>query len=448
MKKFLRNDLYSIFENSWPLLGIMLLNFAVGYTDVYVAGLIGTKAQAVVGLSNQIFFMSIVVGNAIAVGTVAFLSRAVGSGKRDEAKIWASQSVVTSFWLGFAVSFMVWAFAREIIQIFDVSKGLFDSALSFLRVFSTAIWPNYVLIVGTAVLRSLGKPRKAFLVMSLSALLNIPGDFIFAFGYKVIPALGTAGIAFSSVIALAIGAVTSIYVVFRELQISFEKKYFAVSFDRLRNLFKISWPSVVLQLAFQSGTLVLYRYLSALGSYGITAMAAYTNGIRIESIVFLPAFAISMAVAVLVGHQLGKGDIEKAKHLGYVSALFSVFLLFPVAFFLFWKAKWVASWLSSDPLVIYETARYIRINVAFYPFLVSSIVLNGAMQGAGDTRGTMLIIIVSVWLIRIPIAGVLSNPLVFGASGVWWAMAISMMCKGLMSFWRFKGDRWHKILPA
>jgi len=436
-------DIRDIFKNSWPILGVMLSNFIVGYTDVYVAGLIGYRTQAVVGLVNQIFFLSIIVGNAIAVGTVALVSRAFGKGDYDLVRRLTLQSMMLAVVIGGLLSIGIFSIAPLVVSCFHISEDLISEATSFLRVFSFAIFFNYIIIMGSAILRSTNRPHKAFAVIGISTLINVPGDFFLTFGFRSFHGFGSIGIACSTVAALAVGTFITMQFVVKPYGLRIKSHLQSFSRVHLRQIIKISWPSAVLQLAFQGGTLVLYRYLTALGSYGTIAMAAYTNGIRIESIIFLPAFAVNMAVAVLVGQALGRESIEHARRIAYTAALVTIVILFPVAFFLFWKAPFVATWLSNNPDVCEETARYIRINTAFYPLLVMSIVFGGAMQGAGDTRGAMWIIIAAVWIIRVPLAGVFALVLSWGATGVWWAMACSMTFQGISMFLRFRTSAWY-----
>ena len=78
---------------SWPMMIIMLLNFIVGFTDMFVAGLLGPNIQAAVGFIEQLYFLFIILGNAISIGAVAIVSRAVGAGRIEEARTSARQSL-------------------------------------------------------------------------------------------------------------------------------------------------------------------------------------------------------------------------------------------------------------------------------------------------------------------------------------------------------------------
>ena len=65
------------------MLLIMIFNFFVGFVDVYVAGFISPEVQAAVGFVSLLYFLVIIIANAISIGTVALVSRAIGGGDFD-----------------------------------------------------------------------------------------------------------------------------------------------------------------------------------------------------------------------------------------------------------------------------------------------------------------------------------------------------------------------------
>ena len=104
-----------------------------------------------------------------------------------------------------------------------------------------------------------------------------------------------------------------------------------------------------------------------------------------------------------------------------------------------------AALLSKDPRVVAETARYLKLNMLAEPFMALSMILGGGLQGAGDMRGSMMVIIVGMWLIRLPLAIVLGLLLGYGALGVWMAMVISMIVQGMLMAVRFYRGKWKGI---
>jgi Na+-driven multidrug efflux pump len=77
-----------------------------------------------------------------------------------------------------------------------------------------------------------------------------------------------------------------------------------------------------------------------------------------------------------------------------------------------------------------------------------SLILGGALQGAGDTRGTMGVVMISMWLIRLPLAYLLALVLGYGAMGAWVAMLTSMTIQGTLMARRFYQGRWKHLQVA
>jgi Na+-driven multidrug efflux pump len=175
------------------------------------------------------------------------------------------------------------------------------------------------------------------------------------------------------------------------------------------------------------------------------ALASLTNGLRIEAIIFLPPFALNMAASVLVGQNLGAKNPDRAAAVGWKIAWAGVMLISAISICIFIWAGYFASFLTKDPAVLAETTRYLRITMFSEPFMALSLILGGGLQGAGDTRGNMWVIIICMWFIRLPLAVLLALILGYGAVGVWVAMITSMTFQGILMARRFHQGRWKTL---
>jgi MATE family multidrug resistance protein len=81
---------------SWPLTLIMFFEFLIGLTDVYIAGRVSKEVQATYGFVIQLYFIFIVVANALTVGTVSVVSRLFTSGNQDELTEAVYSSMITA----------------------------------------------------------------------------------------------------------------------------------------------------------------------------------------------------------------------------------------------------------------------------------------------------------------------------------------------------------------
>jgi MATE family multidrug resistance protein len=432
----------NIWHISWPMFLIMGFNFFVGFADVYVAGLINPEVQAAVGFISQIYFFIIIIANAVSIGTIALVSRATGSGNRREAVNVSKQSLIFSILIAIGLTATGLVFNHDILSLSGFPPKIRDISENFFKVFALALGPNYILIVSNAIFRASGEVKKPLFTMFLVAIINIIGDFLLVFGMLSFPKMGYIGIAVSTASSVTVGMMINLLFFSTAKWKDFYLSRWGIAAFTIKKIVRIGWPSALLQIAWNAGSIVLYNILGRLGDASITALASLTNGLRIEAIVYLPAFALNMAASVLIGQNLGAKNYERAEKLGWKIALTGVMLMSSMACILFIYAGTVASVLTQDHAVLEETTRYLRINMLSEPFMALSVILAGALQGAGDTRGAMWIIITAMWFIRLPLAYFLAVIMNYGAYGVWVAMITSMAAQGLLMTWRFHKGHW------
>jgi len=427
------------------MLLIMIFHFFVGFTDIYVAGLIDRKVQAAIGFISQLYFLLIIVGNAISIGTVSLVSRAVGS-KDYRRAIWnARQSLLFGILISTALTVTVLALYEQIVATAGFPGEIRPIAETFLRIFAFALLPTYVLIISNAIFRASGEVKKPLFTMFLVSVINVIGDFGLVFGIFPLPAIGYRGIAVATATASTIGMSVNLLLLTSRHWRPLYTACWTFSLSTIRKIVDLSWPAAMLQIAWNAGSIVLYNILGRLGDASIVALASITNGLRIEAIIFLPAFALNMAASVLVGQNLGAGKSDRASKVGWEMALVGVAFVSIMALVVFIWAEHFASLLAKDVAVLKETTRYLRINMFSEPLMALSLVLGGGLQGAGDTRGTMWVIIIGMWFIRIPLAYSFGLVLGFGAPGVWVAMVTSMCAQGLLMGRRFHRGRWKSL---
>jgi len=435
----------NIWHLSWPMFLIMILNFLVGFSDVYVAGFISPEVQAAVGFVSQLYFLIIIIANAISVGTLAIVSRAVGSNNFKRALEIAQQSLIFSFLVAAGLMLLGLVFYREIISIAGFPVEIREISETFLKVFALALGPNYIVIISNAIFRASGEVKKPLFTMFLVSVINIIGNFVLVFGIFPFPKMGYIGIALSSAISVTIGMVMNLVLFTRSQWKSLYTIPWVVSVDTIKKIINLGWPAALLQIAWNAGSIILYNILGRLGETSITALASITNGLRIEAIIYLPAFALNMAASVLVGQNLGAENAERAEKLGWKITFAGVVLVSVMALITFIWAERFSSMVTNNPSVLEETTRYLRINMLSEPFMALGVILAGGLQGAGDTKGTMWVIIVAMWVIRLPLAYFFSLILNYGAVGVWVAMVTSMTFQGILMAWRFHKGRWKEL---
>lgn len=421
-----------IWALSWPMVLIMLFEFFIGLTDVYVAGKFGKEIQAAYGLAFQLYFVFIIIGMALSVGIVSVSSRLFTSKNTALFNTAVGSSLVVVTVSGVIFGILGVLFSKDLIHVLNIPQAIKIHAIPFLVIYSLGFVFDYILMSFNGVLRACARIKKSLWVMSVVCALNVGLDFFLAFGTP----LGYRGIAVATVISLFVGCVLSIPAIMSLI------KNFNFSWAPIKEIFRISWPSGLLQVFWQLASVALFLILSLLPHHNIEILAALTNGLKIESVIFLPAFAFNMANAVIVGNWLGKRDNENAFRGGLGTAVMGVAIVTILTIIVIFNARRVAGFLSSNPVVVEECVRYVYISLISEPIMAWGVILGGGLNGAGDTKSVMLASAVSVWFIRIPLSYILAITFGFGAVAVWWAMNFSNLVQAVIISRRYFRKKW------
>ena len=121
----------------------------------------------------------------------------------------------------------------------------------------------------------------------------------------------------------------------------------------------------------------------------------------------MPGFGFAMAATTLVGQGLGARNPARARADGRLSQWLAAAIMscMGVVFFLF--PGQIIGIFINDPQVIQLGIWPLRLVAFSQPILATSMVLGGALRGAGDTRTTLFITGGGLWLVRIPLAWLL-----------------------------------------
>ena len=186
----------------------------------------------------------------------------------------------------------------------------------------------------------------------------------------------------------------------------------------------------------------VYIFLNEIvAGYGAFAIAALGIGNRLESINYMISHGFGTAAATLVGQNLGAGRPERAERSAwYTVGIVTVWTgLCGVAMILFREP--LGRIFLDDAAALAALSDYLILLGATQMFMGVEIVLYFAFSGAGHTWPPALISVPGA-VARIPIAYWMGTTLGFGLAGVWWAITITMVLKGVALAVMFRMNRW------
>jgi putative MATE family efflux protein len=411
----------------------MFFEFLIGLTDVYIAGRVSKEVQATYGFVIQLYFIFIVTANALTVGSVSVVSKLFTSRKQKELTEAIFSSIVATAGAGMILALVGILFTPELIRILNIPETLKPLSLPFIRIYAIGLLFHYILINSNGILRSCDRVKKSLKTMTFACATNIILNFILVFHTP----LSFRGIAVATASSVFLGSVVnSIHL----RRLTDHKKN--ISLRMVREIIRIGWPIGMIQVLWQLSSMVLFLILSTLPEHRVEILAALTVGLRIESAIYLPAFAFNMGNAVVVGNFLGERKEDEAFRSGLVTACIGVAIILMMAMAVVLNVRWIASSLSTNEIVIRESVKYLYISMISEPFMAWGIILGGGLNGAGDTKSVMLRVALSLWLVRIPLSYILVTVFGFGAVSVWWSMNLSQFVQAFLISKRYFSRKW------
>lgn len=424
-----------------PAVGEQLLNMAVGLVDTFMVGHLGASAVAAVGLANQAIMLATTFFAAIATGVTALVARHTGAHESEGADRILHQGYLLGALLGVAATGLALALAGPIIAALRAPADVIAPGETYLRIASTVFISAAWMFIGNAALRGAGDTRSPMLIMLVVNVINIVVAYLFIYGPGPFPQLGVAGSALGAAAGRGVGGLLATYLLWRgRAGLKLRLAQLRPDVAQIKRIVNIGLPAGAELLMMRLGMTV---YVTTVAALGTTAYAAHQLALQGESLAFMPGFGFAVAATTLVGQGLGAGDPGRARADAYLAQRIALILMSAMGVLFFFFAGPIIDVFIDDPAVVQLGIWPLRLVAFSQPALATMMVLSGGLRGAGDTRATLVITAAGLWLIRLPLALLLTGPL--GLIGAWIAMGVDLNLRGLGMWLRFRSGNWARI---
>ncbi|AVK46558.1 MATE family efflux transporter [Clostridium sp. MF28] len=422
---------------------VMLL----GTCNTMMAGHIGEQAVSAIGMVDSINNMFISFFAALSVGATVVVAQQIGRNKPKKANETAKQAIVSGILVSLIITLLLWIFRIKLINV------LYGSAEELVKIdaklyleFTLLTYPFIAIEqIANGILRGCGDTKTPMQITIFMNLINIALGYTLIFGINAlnIPSFGIAGAAVAIAIARLIGTLIIMLVLFRGSKIIKLKNIFPFKFDMeiQKNIFNIGIPAGMEQVIFNAGKLIVQMFIVTMGTASIAANAISSS---IAIMINVPGNSLCLAATTFVGQYVGRNDIKGAKSTLIYLTKFGTICLVSLGLIFIPISKWLASLYTNVPEVINISATLTRSNSIALIAWGISFILSSGLKGAGDTRYTMLTAFIGMWIFRIFAGYILGIVLGIGVLGIWIAMYIDWIVRGLMYCFRLRGNNWLK----
>ena len=439
------NILRSLTSLAFPIIMANILQTMYQLIDTFWLGRLGANAVAAVSLSFPILFLILALGGGLTLAGTVLVSQYKGAGNQKMIDYSSSQTVFVVFFISIFLAALGFFAAGPMMTLVGAGPEIYQDSVTYFQVSSIGFVFLFLFFVFQSLMRGIGNVIFPMFIVLGTVFLNLLLDPLFIFGYGPIPGYGVAGAAVASIFTQALSALAGMLILFRGkkgIRIRFSQMKF--DFKWTKRLFELGLPAGLDQSTRAGAMTVMVMLITGFGS---EIVAAYGVGARILSLVIIPALGFSIATTSLVGQNIGAKQIKRAEEIGNLSSKIAFFGLTAVGiiFFVFAESI-IAFFVPNDPEVIKGGALFIKIMAPSFGLLGIQQVMNGVFNGAGFTKASMMLSVFSLWIIRFPLAYMLSHKTGLGPAGIYWSFPISNLIAAVTGFIYYKMGYWKKRL--
>lgn len=442
-----------IFALAWPTMLEQLLQTAVQYIDTAMVGSLGTQATAAVGATSTVNWLISSTISALGIGFLSFVSQACGAGDTERAGKAASQATLTVLVCGGLFTVLTLGLSRQVPVWMQVDPAIQELASRYFFILYLPMLARTATIIFGTLLRAVGDTKTPMRVGFMVNVINVVLNFLLIYPSRTLWGIriwgagwGVLGAAAASAIAFAVGGVAISISLWKNPMISPRGQSLKPDMDILRPCLKVALPNALQRFGTSLGYVA---FASMINSIGDVATAAHTIANTVESAFYIPGYGMQTAAATLAGNALGARDNQRIGNLAKMIIFIEVTLMILSGSLLFAFAPNMMGLFSKDAGVILLGATVLRMVAVSEPFYGVSIIIEGMMQGMGNTLLPFVFGISGMWGIRIVGSFVCTQLLGMGLVSAWACMIAHNLLLFLMFMFCYLSGKWNPMnVPA
>jgi len=298
------------------------------------------------------------------------------------------------------------------------------------------------------------------IIMTIVNVVNVAVSWSLVLGLGPLPCCGWQGIAIGTACGFVVGGTLVVGLLLRgRWGLRLRWRWLRPNGDLIRRMLRIGLPGGADNLSIIGCQL---WFVSVINQLGNLAAAAHGVAICVESLAFLPGAAFQMAATTLAGQYLGAKDYHKAGRSVLMACLVGGGLMIAAGAVMYAEAAPLTQlFIKAEQVEVAQLAPPLIRTVALaMPALALTMILSGALRGAGDTRWPLVFSLIGLLGVRLPLAYWLAFSQIrlpgtewtipgwdLGVVGAWYAMFADLHLRAVLILYRFwhGGWKWVKV---
>ena len=362
--------------------------------SIVVGNFVGKQALAAVGSTTMIVNMLVFFFNGFSAGAGVVIANDFGAKDMDKLHKSIETTMAATFLLSILFTIGGVAAVKPMLRFMATPEDVFGEATVYLQIYISGISGLLVYNMGSGILRAVGDTMRPLYFLIFTSVLNIVLDLVFVLGLHS----GIAGVAWATILSQFVSAILILTLLSRSRDI-YRLTWHDLKIDRgiLGSIFAVGLPAGIQSIITAFSNVFVQSYVNFFGS---SCMAGWSCYNKLDQFIMLPMQSMAMAATTFVSQNIGAGKRQRADRGTIVTVSMSVGVTAVIVAFLCIFAAPAVGLFSPDGKVIEFGVLFIRANCFFLLFNCVNHVLAGALRGMGDSKGPMIIMLLTFVGIR------------------------------------------------
>lgn len=412
----------------FPILITQLSIYLMNFFDTVMSGRFSAIDLAGVAIGSSLWVPIYTGFNGIIIAITPIIAQLVGAKSTEHMARHVQQGIYLAVCLAIVIMCVGGLLLNPILQLMDLESEVRHIAKYYLITLGFGLVPLFIFNTLRSFIEALGKTSLSMIIILISLPINIVLNYVFIFGKWGVPAYGGIGSGIATAITYWIICFIAAIIVYQDQAI----KIYAV-FNNWAKPSLIAWWEqlklglpIGLAIFFETGIFSAVTLLMSV--YSTHTIAAHQAAMNFSSLLYMIPLSVGIALTIAVGFEVGAKRYKDARTYSYIGMSIGVLVAVVAGSILYAFDDWIAALYNSDAEVIQLTKHFIFFAIFFQLADAFAAPIQGALRGYKDVNTTLVIAIVSFWVIGLPSGWLIATYTSLGPAGYWVGLIIGLSC--------------------
>ncbi|MEN2767781.1 MATE family efflux transporter [Ornithinibacillus xuwenensis] len=401
------------------------------FFDTVMSGRAGAEDLAGVAIGSSLWVPVFTGINGILLAITPIIAQLLGAQEDKSIKQKVQQAMYLSVGLAIAILLLGLILLNPILNTMDLEYEVRHIAKFYLITLGVGIIPLFIFNTLRCFMDALGQTRMSMIIILIALPINLLFNYIFIFGKFGVPAFGGIGAGIATALTYWVISLLAIAILYKVAPFRDYQLFSSWVRPRVKEWLEQLKIGVPIGFAIFFETSIFAAVTLLMSAYSTNTIAAHQAAMNFSSLLYMIPLSVGMALTITVGFEVGAKRMQDAKVYGYIGISGGIFIALFNGIVLFAFNDYVAGLYNTDPDVIALTVQFIGFAIVYQLADAFGAPIQGALRGYKDVNMTLVIALVSYWVIGLPTGWILANYTSLEPFGYWVGIITGLSCGAL-----------------